>query len=87
MTTSRLLLWVVSPTDLYLQNMHGPEGQKTVIQVDAWLAVLVREDQALTEEFVCRHAKAIHQHISTQEAYIRWVNVTPIFDKYEQNIP
>ena len=70
MTTSRLLLWVVSPTDLYLQNMHGPEGQKTVIQVDAWLAVLVREDQALTEEFVCRHAKAIHQHISTQEAYM-----------------
>ena len=70
MTTSLLFLRAVSLTDLYLKNMHRPEGQKTVNQVDAWLAVLVRESPALTEEFVCRHAKAIHQHISTQEAYM-----------------
>ena len=60
MTTSLLFLRAVSLTDLYLQNMHGPEGQKTVDQVDSWLAVLVRVDPALTEQFVYRHAKACH---------------------------
>ena len=70
MTTSLPFLRAVSPTDLYLQNMHRPEGQKTVNQVDAWLAVLVKKEPALTEEFVCRHTKAFHQHISTQEAYM-----------------
>ena len=60
MTTSLLFLRAVSLTDLYLQNMHGPEGQKMVDPVDAWLGLRVREDPALPEQFVYRHAKACH---------------------------
>ena len=29
----------------------------------------------------------ILKHISSISMHIRWVNVTPIFDKYEQNNP